>query len=163
FGGDGMRARANARHRPRAPPLSPPPRRRPAARAARAARPSPAGPRSPGRAPGARAAPRRRGPSPPRAGRWPPAGAAAGAAPAGALWVPCRRDHDAVDRCAALSVGEHDFTAFTPTDTAHLRFERNVITCEWRRFPLADVREGQLCELWIEADAFMRHMVRVLV
>jgi len=80
-----------------------------------------------------------------------------------ALWVPYRLDHDAVDRCAALCVGEHDFTAFTPTDTEHVRFERNVITCEWRRFPLADVREGQLCELWIEADAFMRHMVRVLV
>jgi tRNA pseudouridine38-40 synthase len=80
-----------------------------------------------------------------------------------ALWVPYRLDHDALDRCAALCVGEHDFTAFTPTDTEHVRFERRVLTCEWRRFPLADVREGQLCELWIEADAFMRHMVRVLV
>jgi tRNA pseudouridine38-40 synthase len=80
-----------------------------------------------------------------------------------ALWAPYLLDHDALDRCAALCVGEHDFTAFTPTDTEHVRFERNVIACEWRRFPLADAREGQLCELWVEADAFMRYMVRVLV
>jgi tRNA pseudouridine38-40 synthase len=80
-----------------------------------------------------------------------------------ALWAPYRLDHDALDRCAALCVGEHDFTAFTPTETEHVRFERRVLTCEWRRFPIADARRGQLCELWIEADAFMRNMVRVLV
>ena len=80
-----------------------------------------------------------------------------------ALWVPYPLDHEALDRCAAACVGAHDFTAFTPTDTEHVRFERRVLACEWRRFPLADVRDGQLCELWIEADAFMRHMVRVLV
>jgi tRNA pseudouridine38-40 synthase len=80
-----------------------------------------------------------------------------------ALWAPYPLEHDALDRCAAACVGEHDFTAFTPTDTEHVRLERRVLACEWRRFPLADVREGQLCELWIEADAFMRHMVRVLV
>jgi tRNA pseudouridine38-40 synthase len=80
-----------------------------------------------------------------------------------ALWVRSPLDHDALDRSAAACVGEHDFTAFTPTDTEHVRFERRVLACEWRRFPLADVREGRLCELWIEADAFMRHMVRVLV
>lgn len=80
-----------------------------------------------------------------------------------ALWAPYPLDHEALDRCAAACVGDHDFTAFTPTDTEHVRFERRILACEWRRFPLADVREGQLCELWIEADAFMRHMVRVLV
>jgi tRNA pseudouridine38-40 synthase len=80
-----------------------------------------------------------------------------------ALWWPHRLDREALDRCAAACVGTHDFTAFTPTDTEHVRFERNVLTCEWRRFPLADAREGELLELWIEADAFMRHMVRVLV
>ena len=64
--------------------------------------------------------------------------------------------------CAAACVGTHDFTAFTPTDTEHVRFERDVLGCEWRvhRSPS---REGELLELWIEADAFMRHMVRVLV
>jgi tRNA pseudouridine38-40 synthase len=80
-----------------------------------------------------------------------------------ALWAPYALDHEALDRCAALCVGEHDFTAFTPTETEHVRFDRLVLACEWRRFPLADARQGQLCELWIEADAFMRHMVRVLV
>jgi tRNA pseudouridine38-40 synthase len=34
---------------------------------------------------------------------------------------------------------------------------------EWRAHPLAEPFPGRLLELWIEADAFMRHMVRVLV
>src|SRR5436190_6465958 len=45
-----------------------------------------------------------------------------------ALGVSHPLDHEALDRTAALCVGEHDFTAFTPTDTEHVRFERNVIT-----------------------------------
>jgi tRNA pseudouridine38-40 synthase len=80
-----------------------------------------------------------------------------------ALWWPHRADLEALDRCAVLLLGEHDFTAFTPTDTEHVRFERRIMGCEWRRFPLGDSRPGELLELWIEADAFMRHMVRVLV
>ena len=80
-----------------------------------------------------------------------------------ALWWPHRLDRASLDRCAAACVGKHDFTAFTPTDTEHVRFERHVLNCEWRSFPLADARHGELLELWIEADAFMRHMVRVLV
>ena len=59
-------------------------------------------------------------------------------------------------RCAAALVGTHDFTAFTPTQTEHVRFERNVFRAEWRH-------DGDLLEFWIEADTFMRHMVRVLV
>jgi tRNA pseudouridine38-40 synthase len=54
-------------------------------------------------------------------------------------------------------VGTHDFTAFTPTETDHVRFERDVLRAEWIE------REGGILELWIEADAFMRNMVRVLV
>jgi tRNA pseudouridine38-40 synthase len=80
-----------------------------------------------------------------------------------ALWSPQRLDPDALGRCATALAGVHDFSAFTPTDTEHVRFERRILACEWRRFPLADVRQGELLELWIEADAFMRHMVRVLV
>jgi tRNA pseudouridine38-40 synthase len=80
-----------------------------------------------------------------------------------ALWVEGPLDREALDRCAAAVPGEHDFTAFTPTETEHVRFERRIFACEWRRFPLADVRGGSLLELWIEADAFMRHMVRALV
>jgi len=79
------------------------------------------------------------------------------------LWWPHRLDLEALDRCAALLSGDHDFTAFTPTDTEHVRFERRILGCEWRRFPLGDSRPGELLEHWIEADAFMRHMVRVLV
>jgi tRNA pseudouridine38-40 synthase len=80
-----------------------------------------------------------------------------------ALWWPHPLDRTALDRCAALVPGVHDFTAFTPSDSEHVRFERRVLGCEWRRFPLAEAREGELLELWIEADAFMRHMVRVVV
>ncbi len=80
-----------------------------------------------------------------------------------ALWWPHRLDRTALERCAEACLGTHDFTAFTPTDSEHVRFEREILGCEWRPFPLADARDGELLELWIEADAFMRHMVRVLV
>jgi tRNA pseudouridine38-40 synthase len=73
-----------------------------------------------------------------------------------ALWWPHRVDREALERCAAALVGEHDFTAFTPTDTEHVRFRRRVMRAEW-------LTDGELLCFWIEADAFMRHMVRVLV
>jgi tRNA pseudouridine38-40 synthase len=57
-------------------------------------------------------------------------------------------------------VGTHDFTAFTPTETDHVRFSRDVSSAYWRRSELAG---GELLEFWIEADAFMRHMNRTLV
>jgi tRNA pseudouridine38-40 synthase len=80
-----------------------------------------------------------------------------------ALWWPHPLDLDALAGCAAAVTGTHDFTAFTPTDTEHVRFERHVALAEWRARRLAEPLPGQLLELWIEADAFMRHMVRVLV
>lgn len=62
-----------------------------------------------------------------------------------------------LDSCAVLLPGRHDFTAFTPTRTTHTRFERDVTRAEW-------VEEGpDLLAFWIEADAFMRRMVRTLV
>jgi tRNA pseudouridine38-40 synthase len=70
-------------------------------------------------------------------------------------------DREGLERCAELVRGVHDFTAFTPTETEHVRFERDVARAEWRRTE-APVR-GELLEFWIEADAFMRNMVRVLV
>jgi tRNA pseudouridine38-40 synthase len=73
-----------------------------------------------------------------------------------ALWWPHPLDHDALQACAAALVGTHDFTAFTPTDTYHQRFERRILRAEW-------VRSGDVAEFWIEADAFMRQMNRVLV
>jgi tRNA pseudouridine38-40 synthase len=66
-------------------------------------------------------------------------------------------DRDSLDACAAALVGSHDFTAFTPTETHHVRFERNVFAASWRTAP------GDVLEFWIEADTFMRHMNRVLV
>jgi tRNA pseudouridine38-40 synthase len=74
-----------------------------------------------------------------------------------ALHVNRALDSDALDACAAALLGTHDFTAFTPTETDHVRFERNVFRAEWQRQP------DDLVEFWIEADTFMRHMVRVLV
>jgi tRNA pseudouridine38-40 synthase len=74
-----------------------------------------------------------------------------------ALWWPRPLDRAALAECAAAVVGTHDFTAFTPTDSDHVRFERQVIRAEW-------VEEGDdALAFAIEADAFMRNMVRVLV
>ena len=42
-----------------------------------------------------------------------------------ALWWPHRVDREALDACAAALAGTHDFTAFTPTQTDHVRFERD--------------------------------------
>jgi tRNA pseudouridine38-40 synthase len=80
-----------------------------------------------------------------------------------ALWWPHGVDKGALERSAALVTGTHDFTAFTPTDTEHVRFERRVISAEWLGRRLDEPLDGELLELWIEADAFMRHMVRILV
>jgi tRNA pseudouridine38-40 synthase len=80
-----------------------------------------------------------------------------------ALWWPHRADRAALERCGALVGGTHHFTAFTPTQTEHVRFERRVLHSEWRAHRLAEPFPGELLEFWIEADAFMRHMVRVLV
>ncbi len=73
-----------------------------------------------------------------------------------ALWWPHELDRDALDACARALVGTHDFTAFTPTETDHVRFERNILAAEWRT-------EGEMLEFWITADTFMRHMNRILV
>jgi tRNA pseudouridine38-40 synthase len=80
-----------------------------------------------------------------------------------ALWWPHRLDPALLDSCAAAIAGTHDFTAFTPTDTEHVRFEREILRAEWLREALAEPLPGERLELWVEADAFMRHMVRVLV
>lgn len=74
-----------------------------------------------------------------------------------ALWWPRPLEREALDACAAALVGSHDFTAFTPTDTEHVRFERDVLRAAWVEEP------GDVLAFWIEADTFMRHMVRVLV
>jgi len=73
-----------------------------------------------------------------------------------ALWWPHRVDREALEACAGALVGTHDFTAFTPTQTDHVRFERDVFAASWRD-------EGEILAFRITADAFMRNMVRALV
>ena len=73
-----------------------------------------------------------------------------------ALWWPHRVDRDALHACAAALAGQHDFTAFTPTQTEHVFFHRTVLDARW-------VEDGDVLAFWIEADAFLRHMNRVLV
>jgi tRNA pseudouridine38-40 synthase len=73
-----------------------------------------------------------------------------------ALWWPHRVDREALDACAAALPGTHDFTAFTPTQTDHVRFERDILAAGWEQ-------EGDVLSFLITADAFMRNMVRVLV
>jgi tRNA pseudouridine38-40 synthase len=74
-----------------------------------------------------------------------------------AWWVARPLDRAALEACASVLPGEHDFTAFTPTETGHVRFERRVLAASWR------AAEAGILEFWIEADTFMRHMNRVLV
>jgi tRNA pseudouridine38-40 synthase len=73
-----------------------------------------------------------------------------------ALWWPHKLDRDALDACATVLIGTHDFTAFTPTQTDHVRFERHVLAASW-------TSDGGIVSFQITADAFMRNMVRVLV
>ena len=79
-----------------------------------------------------------------------------------ALHWPHRIDEAALAACGEALAGTHDFTAFTPTQTEHVRFERDILRAEWLE-KAAVLGSGRVLELWIEADAFMRNMVRVLV
>jgi tRNA pseudouridine38-40 synthase len=74
-----------------------------------------------------------------------------------ALWWPHAVDRDGLDACAAALLGRHDFTAFTPTQTDHVHFERLVTAAAWTPEP------GDVLAFRITADAFMRGMVRALV
>ncbi len=74
-----------------------------------------------------------------------------------ALHWPRPLDRPALEACAAAVGGKHDFRAFTPSQTDHVRFEREVMRAEWIA-PGADRLDFE-----IEADTFMRHMVRILV
>ncbi len=73
-----------------------------------------------------------------------------------ALHFPHQLDRAAMERCAEAIVGTRELTAFTPTQTYHTRFSRRVDRAEWIAEP-----EGLAFE--IEAESFMRHMVRTLV
>ena len=72
------------------------------------------------------------------------------------LWWPRPVDERALAEAARLLVGEHDFRAFTPTETQHSAFVRVVEQAAWER-------SGDYLEFAITADSFLRHMVRTLV
>jgi tRNA pseudouridine38-40 synthase len=71
-------------------------------------------------------------------------------------WYPYALDEERLAESADLLLGEHDFRAFTPTETQHQVFVRVVELALWHR------REDAL-ELELTADSFLRHMVRTLV
>jgi tRNA pseudouridine38-40 synthase len=71
-------------------------------------------------------------------------------------WYPRPLDEESLAESADLLLGEHDFRAFTPAETQHKAFVRNVLGAAWHR-------RGEALEFEIEADSFLRHMVRTLV
>jgi len=70
----------------------------------------------------------------------------------------CRRplDLDRMRQAAALLCGEHDFRGFRASDCDRRNTVRVI-----RRFDLA--KQGALIELDVEATAFLKNMVRILV
>jgi tRNA pseudouridine38-40 synthase len=72
------------------------------------------------------------------------------------LWFPHRLDEEALAASAELLLGQHDFRAFTPTETEHEVFVRTIRAAAWHR-------RGWALEFELTADSFLRHMVRTLV
>ena len=66
-------------------------------------------------------------------------------------------DRAALDACAEAIVGTHDFTAFTPTETNHRLFRREIFEARW------EGAENGMLEFWIRGRTFMRQQNRVLV
>ena len=71
-------------------------------------------------------------------------------------WYPWPLDYEALADAAELLIGEHDFRAFTPTETQHRVFTRTVRQAAW-------FERGAVLEFEITANSYLRHMVRVLV
>jgi len=71
-------------------------------------------------------------------------------------WYPHPLDEEKLAEAADLLQGEHDFRAFTPTETQHTVFLRAVESAVWHR-------RGDALELELTADSYLRHMVRTLV
>ncbi len=72
------------------------------------------------------------------------------------LHHPRRLDRDVLAAAAAAILGTHDFTAFTPSRTLHSFFDRTVVVSRW-------VERGDELVYQIRANAFLRHMVRVII
>jgi len=71
-------------------------------------------------------------------------------------WLSRPLDVASLDAAASALAGEHDFRAFTPTETQHDVFVRVVESARW-------IEEGDVLVFEITADSFLRHMVRTLV
>ena len=71
-------------------------------------------------------------------------------------WYARPLDEERLAVAADLLIGSHDFRAFTPTETQHQSFRRQVTAAAW-------YRRGDALELEITANSFLRHMVRSLV
>jgi tRNA pseudouridine38-40 synthase len=71
-------------------------------------------------------------------------------------WFPRPIDEERLHEQAAALRGEHDFRAFTPTETQHEVFVRTVESARW-------IRRDDHLDFDISADSFLRHMVRTLV
>jgi tRNA pseudouridine38-40 synthase len=71
-------------------------------------------------------------------------------------WYPHTVDEERLGKAAELLLGEHDFRAFTPAETQHRVFTRTIESAAWHP-------RGDVLELEITADSFLRHMVRTLV
>ncbi|HEX6681115.1 MAG TPA: tRNA pseudouridine(38-40) synthase TruA [Gaiellaceae bacterium] len=71
-------------------------------------------------------------------------------------WYPRPLDEERLAESADLLLGEHDFRAFTPTETQHQVFTRTVENAVWHR-------RVDALEFEITAESFLRHMVRTLV
>ena len=73
-----------------------------------------------------------------------------------ALYVARPLDLELLRETATLLIGTHDFRAFTPSRTYHVRFERVVYESLWER-------RGDALVFCITADSFLYGMVRALV
>jgi tRNA pseudouridine38-40 synthase len=71
-------------------------------------------------------------------------------------WYPRPLDVSRLAASTALLTGQHDFRAFTPTETQHDVFVRVVESAAWHE-------RGDFLDFEITADSFLRHMVRTLV
>ncbi|HKU58059.1 MAG TPA: tRNA pseudouridine(38-40) synthase TruA [Gaiellaceae bacterium] len=74
-----------------------------------------------------------------------------------AVWYPRPLDLARLNAQAQTLLGEHDFRAFTPTETQHDVFVRVVESAAWRE------PDENIVVFEITADSFLRHMVRTLV
>jgi tRNA pseudouridine38-40 synthase len=71
-------------------------------------------------------------------------------------WYPHPIDEEKLAESADRLLGEHDFRAFTRTESHHKVFTRTIESAVWHR-------RGDALELELTANSFLRHMVRTLV